>query len=535
MNQLESSLLHYFRRIKIKVSNKYITHLVTSHPDYPALTSVTDVLDVLQLQSKAVAVDKSAISTLQYPLLAHTNKGTMEYVESEKQLQKPAMVNNWSGVVLMVQPNQVIKNKANNTAYKKEQKANAMQIATLVLLCSLTLFSVVHHSIEASILLGTYLVGIFIAVLIFQQEQGIVSTVTEALCKKEEDCNSVVNSKGASILWGIKWSDMGLIYFITIATTITASGYMQQLQQLLPIINWISILSMPFIIFSLYYQRFVVKKWCTLCLIVLALLVLQLLFIFVVQKFSFPPLPIYWQWVMALVVTGILTSCIWLIVVKPFVIGKRKLQLQNQALQKVKNNIPLFINTLTASSPLQIPVQQNDIQLANPNAPIQLIVACNPHCGPCVNTHFDLEAMLHYAKDQIGLTIHFMANHTDKESARTNAVNAIYNIIDANNAIGNSTLLEKILHYWFSTNDLEKFIVQIKSAGMLLPQDVQAISALQKSDTSTWDKQIEYTPTLLINGYKLPEQYSINSVIQMLLPLINDEYALTKIITDKAA
>ena len=90
--------------------------------------------------------------------------------------------------------------------------------------------------------------------------------------------------------------------------------------------------------------------------------------------------------------------------------------------------------------------------------------------------------------------------------------------------IGSFATLKAILHHWFITNDIAKF--DLLNSQKLF---VEPITYQQKSDTTSWDNQIEFTPTLLINGYKLPSQYSITDVIQMMVPLLNDVNVLEKL------
>jgi uncharacterized membrane protein len=538
IEQSALSLLHY---VKLPIATAYFKKLITTHPDYPALTSATDSLELLGIPYNAIQADKENLQELRFPLLAHTynNGGELQLIKSLQELT-PSFKENWSGVTIMINSNTFTNNKENILAYKKEQKQKKQYTVLALAIVSLMLFPFLFHFISYGItpLIQCILsiVGIGLGVLIYQQEQGINNAITETLCKKTEDCNAITNSKAATIIWGIKWSDIGIVYFTTITLLLCISAFTIGLSYLLNVLSLISLLSVPFTLYSLYYQKYIAKKWCTLCLYTLAILWLQVLE-YAVNYFTYglPTLDY-----VSLLKVGFVTiialsfiAAVWLLLLKQLLQTQLKSKQQINALKRFKHNPASFINNLIASDYINVPVQQNDLQLANPNAAVQIVVACNPYCGPCVDAHFQLTDMLTYTKENIGLTIHFMANHTPNESNRSKAINAIYNCLEANAAIGNAHKIDAILHNWFTTNDVTKFNILNKENGLLINEENE-ISRLQKSDISRWEKQIEYTPTILINGYKLPAKYTIQDFITMILPLINEDYFIEKTITKTA-
>ncbi len=529
MRYLETSIYKYIQKKQITIAKSYINNVMVTHPDYPALTSATDALEVLGIPYNALQVAKDNVEALHYPLLAHSNNngGELVIINNQKELLQEPFFTNWTGVVIVISANTFVNNKENILAYKKEKQQKQQNIIIGLFFFTVLLFPFLYHfttyGIMPLIQCLLSILGIGIGILIYQQENGIDNSINDTLCKKSEDCNVITHSKAATLFWGIKWSDIGLIYFSSTTLLLSSMAYIKQLINLFPFLSLLSLASILFCIYSLYYQKFIAKKWCTLCLYILAVLGLQA----IVNMWYNNGLPqlntIFFKWIIVTAITFALLTIIWFIVIKKLLILQRKQKIVINNLQRFKHNTPLFINTLTAQAAINIPIQANDLQLANPNAPIQITIACNPYCGPCVDAHFKLEELLQYTKEHIGLTIHFMANHTPNDSKRSKAINAIYTAMHTNNAIGNAHKIEEILHQWFTINDTEKFVDFYKI------NKEYSISGLQKSDTSTWDMQIEYTPTLLINGYKLPSQYTITDVIQMILPLINDDYAINKL------
>jgi uncharacterized membrane protein len=85
---------------------------------------------------------------------------------------------------------------------------------------------------------------------------------------KRLDCHAVMKSPAARLFGSIPVADLGGIYFsggIILICFSLLHPYFFQRVYLLAILN---LLSLPYTIFSVLYQAFVVKRWCALCLIV---------------------------------------------------------------------------------------------------------------------------------------------------------------------------------------------------------------------------------------------------------------------------
>ena len=59
---------------------------------------------------------------------------------------------------------------------------------------------------------------------------------------------------------------------------------------------------------------------------------------------------------------------------------------------------------------------ENDLQLGNPDARLQIMVACNPYCGPCAKTHKILHELVE--KNDIGLTIRFIVKNKNNSDSK---------------------------------------------------------------------------------------------------------------------
>lgn len=77
----------------------------------------------------------------------------------------------------------------------------------------------------------------------------------------------------------------GFIYFVAGLSTLVLSLLLERENDILPTLLCLSVCCLPYVLFSVFYQKFIVKRWCPLCLSVMGLILLEaLLFLIYPQK-----------------------------------------------------------------------------------------------------------------------------------------------------------------------------------------------------------------------------------------------------------
>lgn len=106
--------------------------------------------------------------------------------------------------------------------------------------------------------------GIWFSWMLVQKSLGIKNKHAEAVCSALEDggCDEIAQSEAASFLGLFKWSEVGLAYFSVSLLALLL------LPETMPALAAINILCLPYTLWSLWYQRFKAKTWCTLCVCV---------------------------------------------------------------------------------------------------------------------------------------------------------------------------------------------------------------------------------------------------------------------------
>lgn len=366
----------------------------------------------------------------------------------------------------------------------------------------------------------TAVTGTFTGVLIVQEELGISNEFTEQLCAagKNTDCHAVIHSKAGSsrgskwIQWlnpiGIGLSDATIIYFGSLFILLTISLFYGAMPSFVSVFFLLASFSLPVTLFSIYYQWRIVKKWCPLCLATVAILWIQFGLLLGAEPGT----------ELVEVAEGIFAgfsataflftlfiffsiAAIWLLLLKPALQNNKELSDKNFSLVRFKNNPEIFNALLQTQRKVDTTPFENDLQLGNPDADLQIMVACNPYCGPCAKTHEILDKLLR--KNDIGLTVRFMIKTDNKEERRLLAVQYILQL--AKNKA--STYLRKLLHDWYADMDFEKF-----SRKHPLDEDQDVGETLKQQEKWSEESEIKFTPTIFINGHELPKQFKANDL-----------------------
>ena len=148
------------------------------------------------------------------------------------------------------------------------------------------------------------------------------------------------------------------------------------------------------------------------------------------------------------------------------------------------------------------------INLGNQHASNTIIKVCNPYRGPCSKAHFELEELIAHNKN-VKLKIIFKSRNIegDMEATITKHLMAI-------NAEGDISHTKQALDDWYLAHpkDYNRFSVAHSARAGLIDQGPKL------NDMSKWciDADVTGTPTIFINGYRMPENYDIKELKQIL-------------------
>ena len=230
MNEFSFIQLHrWLKLLKAPVSKRFLRKRLFSHPDAESLLGITDILDELGISNAAVEMDKSKLKGLQRPFLAHLDKqgGRFALMKNVAAAEKyPAFFDDWSGVIVLGESNGLPRNEENIRLLSYEKEMSIMRNVLMISAAAWIFFSVsASFSVLNALLVLTSLAGITVSFIIYQKERGIANEFLDKFCEagKTTDCDAVLESKGATPLSWLKFSDAGLIYFFTQITVLTVA------------------------------------------------------------------------------------------------------------------------------------------------------------------------------------------------------------------------------------------------------------------------------------------------------------------------
>lgn len=226
--------------------------------------------------------DKSQVFKIPTPFLAQKKGGFVivtgfrtdqegqpsvdyEFFNKKYSVTRPEFLNDFSGVVLRAFPDE----KSIETDYRKHHFFEIAAKAKTVLLALSALFLFIFGFIRSGIwqnlstifLTAVDLAGLYVTWLLILKSLRIKSHAADRVCGvlQKHGCDTVLEQKASKFFGLFGWSEVGLSYFFI--TTLIMLLFPEQLHYL-ALINGCCL---PFTVWSITYQKFVIKTWCTLC------------------------------------------------------------------------------------------------------------------------------------------------------------------------------------------------------------------------------------------------------------------------------
>lgn len=497
-----------------------------THPDYDTLLAVTDVLAHFGVSSQAYRITNADLQQVPVPFVANTQKKGSEFLLVRQVSADYIVVNNgngssgkisrqkfseiFSGVVLTIDQENVVVQAGSTLKQNTGAVAEALHYPVVFLFLSVILLvSVVTHLQYLSNLTWPLAlialfktVGLITAILLLVQSINSNNPLIQKLCGgKNTDCNAILSSDAAKVFEGLTWSEVGFFYFAgTWLVLLFGSGSIAVLQ----ILAWLNIISLPYTVYSIYYQARVAKQWCILCCTVQALLWLEFvpLLTYLQQPLSWPNVTQAGNLLIAL----LLPLAIWLLL-KPMLLHLQKVKPTQYQLRRLKYNTGLFNNMLKNQPQYALPDEDWSIVLGNIEAANIITMVSNPYCQPCNKTHQQLSEWLSNGHD-LQVRVIFTADN-DGNDRKTPVVRHLM----ALNELPDKRFVEKALHGWFGQKEKN-----YETWAKAYPVHLNEADYYKLDKQKAWCQlaEVKATPTLLINGSRLPEVYQLQDIKYLL-------------------
>ncbi len=515
---MENETINYLRDLKIPISPRYVRNQILSHPDYPGIISIADVLRDLGLDYVVGQKPASNMSEVPFPYLAHADPTSLLYIKSEKDLEKAKKESlTVSGIIIKI-------DETPKKAFNYDQKylrfhfhERLTQRSSLVVICNLILISLIsltgtNHPLVINVTF-TASIGLIISLLLKFKEFSYDKSL-DKVCKitNEAGCELVIHSKVSKIGGIFKLSDLSIIYFVFLLSCIVIQYLNNSIEsQILRVMVMMIIGSIPVLFYSIYSQWKVLKAWCALCLAIDAILLLQISLLLWEYELIFLLNEIHLNQIYLLCLFLLFAFAGVILLISNVQDHLKEIEEENIYHSRVFNSPDVFKNLLQKEQQL-IPMESNfDIKIGNSKASNTITLALNPFCTPCRDAYFHALTLMQNFPEKIQITIRFSSVPSEKEYPNLRPEQHLicywFEIITDKEQGNRDT--ENLISNWFSM-DSDKFQKKYPLQIPVIPSYVTGY--IEKINLWIFNNQIHSTPTSFFNGHKLPQAYRLQDL-----------------------
>lgn len=495
--------------------------LLKNHPDFPSFLSFQYILHRMGKDSFAIHASYDELTNISTPFIAHvtTNvdlflfitKITSESVQAidekgnEENITKEDFEGIWDGNIL------VIDNQSGHINIPLKSKfdafVNTTKYSFLIWCIAILFFNLLILKAEENILFYLYLIGVLggltASILLFVDQIDKYNVHIKKLCsatgsKSQIDCSSILDFKDSYFIGLVSWSDIGFVYFFSLLIMLLILPFSTSQT----IINFFSVFSVGYVCYSLIYQKFVAKKWCTLCLSVQIVFIFLFILSICTLKIANMDALLHTKYLIEATIIFIVIIAVYL-VVKPLIANQKEF-----IILKKKFNELIYDENITQYL-FQQEIQLTDIDEVNKvstgnfDAKTSLTLIFSPICVSCIK---ELQILIPIIrrKTDIKLNLIFLL---DKKKHPESLIIASHLLFDYQKAPEEFImLLQKYVDdYPISKNKMlknTKFLQEVpKYEPFINEQEKWCIA-----------HKFYSTPILFINGYKLPNYYNIQDI-----------------------
>jgi uncharacterized membrane protein/thiol-disulfide isomerase/thioredoxin len=519
----DAVLIELIKLVDPSITPDQIKNELNIHPDYPNLLALNDVLTNFGIESGAYRITKNELTDVPVPFIAHTKKSGTEFLlvtalnaqqvtvtdqtRKNYKLSFDAFADMFNEVVLAVEAPETapVKSKSSTNFNNAETR---FSLALILLAFALVAGIATHPSVFGNwhtILAALFKTGgVVVSILLLIQSIDGNNPLIQTLCggDSKTNCNAILTSKAANVFDGLSWSEVGFFYFTGTWLALLFGGGNVALLQVLAILN---IISLPYTVYSIYYQARVAKQWCIFCCTVQALLWLEFIPLvgFLNAPFHLPDV----NSLIGLLICLTLPVAVWLFL-KPLLLNTQQSKSLKSQLRRFKYNSELFNSLLKDQPKYAMPAEDWSIVLGNVEAENVITMVSNPYCPPCAKTHNNLDEWLNHNQD-IQVRLVFTANNKE-EDLRTPVTRHLM----ALNELPDKNKVKQALHDWYEQKQKD-----YKAWAKVHPVTLDETKFYKLDRQQEWCNlaEVTATPTLLVNGYRLPEAYQIQDIKYLLV------------------
>jgi len=523
---MKNIVYKYLEHLNIPVSENYFGKRIVSHPNYPSLLSIADTLEGLGIDRQVGRIEKGHRQDLPFPSLLQLDRRGGELLLLKDRADLHAHrddLEHWNGIVLKVQATDSITDEEHNRQWAEEKRNQRRWILFAGALLGLLLIptAIGGGAWLHLLLLATAAGGTAVGYLLVAKDLGITYRPVESFCKagRGTNCDRILHAEEAKLFGNFTFSDAALSYF---GFQLIIAGLFAPLYKggaaFWGVLAAAGGLTVPVIVYSLYYQAVRANTWCRLCVMVDLVLGAQLI-LFGVMLYRQQLVPAEMVHFLPLSVSILLFAAVAL----SLVLLKSRLKEAGASAQaevsarRVKHNPEVFAGLLFREEKRDMVPFEFEMSLGNSEASLQIIMAVNLYCNPCRTAFETVDRLLNTYPDKAGILIRVLPAGQQKIEdlpASTYLINYWRQYIHGKN--NEAVRTRELIGTWYEAMDVEAFARQYPMDGETDHEEMGSETLAGQHYQWIEHHEITKTPTFFINGYKMPRHYRIKDLMVMM-------------------
>ena len=499
---------YFLRKIKVPYTQSYIVRLYKEIFDHGNLYGFSKMLEIYNVDYLCLSANEETLLELEMPAVTSINNHiiVIDHIDisnkritlTDANLIKKIMslddfLKIWDQIVLTVEPDSEKSGEPSYTNNRNIEWGNRFMYGSFVVLVIVLaiLYIDSKHLIFRLISVIVNLLGAFFSVQLILKELNIKVKLTDKICSllEKNTCKDVINYKESFFLQWIDLGAVGVSYFLFNVIILMFCPNFQ-------LYFLFGFLSVFFTFWSIGFQKFKIKKWCTLCLLVQ--LVLWIIFIInLLYIYNHPFRMVYDHNMLLFCGIGLALFLIANMIITHFHdrIDYHHLKKENNYFKSNRAIIQAIFqgekHDLIGSS---LTIGENDAQ-------VKIVFFLSLHCGYCKKINdtvfnffenreipINISYLFHIQPgedDIIGIFIHYAKQHP------------------------HSISIAKIIKDWYRLENKERFLEKYKEYNVT-NQEVSEEIALYKS----WAirKQLNKTPYIYVNQRFINPRFSLEDI-----------------------
>lgn len=514
-------LFKYLEKEQVTIDKTEFEYQIQSHPEYPSLLAISDTLFFFSIDNVVTRVEKHQIELLPdcfiALLISEANIPILNYVEKKENdyfvtndnkarlISKQELENIWAEIILLVDKSDVEENIKHN-----RERNN---IPLMLLLWFGLFFSVLFTSKTNAFSFIFFIFpisGVLFSIAALKDLFGAKSKLINNFCNitLSTSCNSIVNSNKWKIFETLNFSDLSIVFFSFQFTSLFFSVLTNSIDIFFTIQKILLPFSLPVILASLYYQKFVEKKWCPICLVIITIILLEIIYLFLMININFSflsnDLITY-----GLVFVSLLISWHYL---KQLLSNNKALKEDLFKARRFERNYENFKNNLIVNPKVILPY--SPIILGNKECSITITIISSPFCGHCKKAHEIIEKIIERHHENVCVNVILKSDFSRETEESKRLFRDLYKLYDYKK----QELFLKGMNFWFITSNLKVWYEMYN-----LVTDYSFDETIISHNQWCIDNDYNFTPAIFINGHQYPNSYDGEALLYFINDLIEDE------------